>query len=378
MGNFKIQKKEKANKIFKLNILNVLIKYFFNVTSMFKKQFLFLGALFFILGVFANFDFSQAAVNHPRILLNNDGVKSLLEQKVKNNDSSWTKLKELCDKYVVGKVEYPDGTDYVVVGNIGEKYQGEGYIDPILNLGVCYNAVKNTDSALADKYAKKGIEVIMKMSAPPGDAHYQDPLRNSGYAIRFFGVGMALGYDWFWDKMSAVEKKQVYTSLNHWIEKFESAGFGRQHPQGNYFSGYYAAKALTALATEDENPKAEELWSSWLSKQHYGFVQPYYEKWMRGGGWPEGWNYGPVGTINMLWPTIGAYTAKNIDLVRDSKSFSFPFEQQLNLIHFTWPNRKTLDDRGALYQGDNPTKSEPNVYAFVARSSRVFLFGQVK
>lgn len=307
----------------------------------------------------------EAAENHPRILLDGNAL-STLREKARTNDVSWTKLKAQCDGYVNDQVEYPDGKDYGDQNVIGEGYQGDGYVEPVLSLGVCYQAVKTQDSALAQKYADRGIDILVKMSAPKGTAHYQDPLRDSGYGIRNFGVGMALGYDWLYEKMSSFEKERVYTSLNHWVEQFEQKGFGYEHPQGNYFAGYYAAKALAALATEGDNPQAGDMWNTWLTK-HQEVVQPYYEKWMKGGGWPEGWNYGALATKNMLWPLVAAKTAKNIDLIRDgARPLSFANDQALNLIHFSWPNRKTLDDRGKIYRGDNPAATQASLYTFMS------------
>jgi hypothetical protein len=303
-----------------------------------------------------------AASEHPRILLD-AAVLSNLRSKANANDASWSKLKSLCDTYLAGSVEYPDGNDYPKSGSIGEGYQGEGYFEPLVNLAICYQTSKDSNALAASKYAAKGVEILQKMSVPLSKPHYQDPLRDSGYGIRFFGVGMALGYDWLYDKMSAADKAQVYTSLNHWIKNYEQKGFGYEHPQGNYFAGYYAAKALAALATEGDNPEATILWNSWL-KRHQEFVQPYYQTWLKGGGWPEGWNYGPLATKNMVWPVVAAKTAKNIDLINDGAyPFSFVNDQALNLIQFSWPNRLTLDDRGKIYRGDNPAETGEKLFS---------------
>lgn len=281
-------------------------------------------------------------------------------------DLAWLALQSQCNSVAGKGVEYPDGEDYSNT-TLGEGYQGENYFDPLLNLGLCYQLVKTTDPAAASRYAKRGVELLAKISIPKGKTHYQDPLRDSGYGIRFFGVGMAIGYDWLYEALTPGERTQVYTSLNHWIADFERAGFGRQHPQGNYFAGYYAAKALAAIATAGDNPTASTLWDSWLTTQHYGFVVPYYTKWLKGGGWPEGWNYGPLGTINMLWPTIGALTGKNLNLITSTdKPFSFLEDQAAYLLYFLWPNQRTMDDRGALYAGDNPAGANVKVYTFLA------------
>jgi hypothetical protein len=50
----------------------------------------------------------------------------------------------------------------------------------------------------------------------------------------------------------------VVTRLNGWIDWYdgEPASFNfREHPTSNYFAGYYAAKAYTALATEGTNDR---------------------------------------------------------------------------------------------------------------------------
>ncbi len=329
--------------------------------------------LFLTIGFFSFVSLpGKAATPHPRILLSDANVKALLESKVASSDETWLRLKKTCDSYLERSVSYPDGDDYPNNG-IGEGYQGEEYFDPILNLGVCFQVQKNPDADLAARYAKKGIEILSKMSVPPGSAHSVNALRDSGYGIRFYGVGMAIGYDWFNEKMTAAEKKQVYTSLNYWIEQYEKSGFGRNHPQGNYYAGYYAAKALTALATLDENPSAENMWQTWLSDQHNNFVAPYYEKWLKGGGWSEGWNYGPLATINMSWPIIAAKTAKGLDLVHDAgHPFSFPLAQASYLMYFAWPNQLSLDDRGEMKPGDNPSAASAKLYTFEAGLLELF------
>ena len=67
---------------------------------------------------------------------------------------------------------------------------------------------------------------------------------------------MALGYDWLYNVLSPSLRSQVYGQLNNWISFFDSGGFGHGHPHGNYFAGYYAAKAYAGLATEGDNANA--------------------------------------------------------------------------------------------------------------------------
>jgi hypothetical protein len=329
-----------------------------------KRKIIVRGIAIFVFYVLMSQQTVFAATDHPRILLNNSKVSSMIQQKVASNESTWVALKNKCDNYIAGGVQLPGGDSYPN-GSIGRGYMGEGYFTPLLNLGSCFQAMKSQNSSLADKYASKGIEVLMAMSSVGKSA--QNISEDSVYGIRFYGVGMALGYDWLNEKMSAPQKTQVYTALNTWISTYETKGFGRNHPQGNYYAGYYAAKALTALATEGENPQATAMWNSWLNEQHNSFVQPYYEKWLKGGGWPEGWNYGPLATMNMTWPVIAAQTAKGIDLIHNSAHpFSFPEDQGAYLMHFAWPNQKSLDDRGEMKNSENPSQTRPGLYNFVA------------
>lgn len=335
------------------------------------KKFLHYCTVFVLVGCALHVPLVVRAVGDgPRILLKGDTLAAA-EKKKAANDPSWIALKAACDTYAAATVEYPDGKAYGDNKLIGLGYQGDGYVEPIFDLGICYQLTKASDAAVAQKYAAKGVDILLKMSIAPGEKHAYNPLTDSGYGIRNFGVGMAIGYDWLGETMTQAQKKQVYTSLTYWISEFERKGFGYDHPQGNYFAGYFAAKALTALATAPDNPKADDLWSSWKS-DYDSKVRPYYEKWLQGGGWPEGWNYGALATQNMMWPFIAAYTAQGIDLTSDRfRPFSFVNDQAAALMHLAWPNLKSLDDAGTVYENTNPTPTNSALYTFEAFAVRL-------
>src|SRR5262249_24901909 len=90
------------------------------------------------------------------------------------------------------------------------------------------------------------------------------------------------------------------------------------------------------------------------------------------GGWPEGWNYGPLATMNMIWPVWAAQTSKGLDLIHAEKPYAFPIDQARHLLHFTWPNRKTLDDRAIQYAGANPSGARPGLFVSLAGVGQVF------
>lgn len=95
-------------------------------------------------------------------------------------------------------------------------------------------------------------------------------------------------------------------------------------------------------------------------------VQPYYAANLSGGGWPEGWNYGPFGVLNMSWPALAAKTGAGLDLVHAAKPYAFPLAFPLASprydMNFTWPNLKTMDDDGLIHDGDNPSAARPSFF----------------
>jgi hypothetical protein len=61
----------------------------------------------------------------------------------------------------------------------------------------------------------------------------------------------------------------------------------------------------------------------------------------------------------MLRPAVAALTAKGLDLMHDaSKPFAYPEGHALWMAHFTWPDLRTVDDRGFVYESDNPTAAD--------------------
>lgn len=287
---------------------------------------------------------------HPRIWLDPPTL-DVLRQRMTAGTPAWKALDEKCASLMLGPVEYPDGKDYPEQG-IGEGYQGSDYFDALLEIALCHQTLKGKDDARAKALAARGADVLEKMSEPEGP-HSVNPLRDDGFGIRFFVTTMAIGYDWLYPELTPALRERVRAALTKWIETFDAKGFGRNHAQGNYFAGYYSAKALAALATQGDFDKSPIWWNDWLERLHRQMVQPYYAKHMVGGGWPEGWNYGALATLNMTWPVWAAKTAKGMDLFRDTRaSYTFPFDQGLHLVQFSWPDRIHIDDRGTNYDGE--------------------------
>jgi hypothetical protein len=295
---------------------------------------------------------------HPRIFLD-PATLAHLRAKARAGDPAWRALKELCGRYSPATVQWPDGSLYPDGGGIGAGYQGDGYYPAVLDVGLCYQVARTIDPTSASRYGRVGAAVLEHMSATDGP-HNPDTLRDSGYGVRFYAAGMAIGYDWLYPALAPSLRARVASAIEKWLGDFERAGFERSFPQGNYFAGYYAAKAYAGMALAADTPAGNTLLGDWLRRVHGSLVQPYYGANLGGGGWPEGWNYGPIGGVNMSLPALAARTALHLDLVHDRRRpYRYPLANPRFLMYFTWPSTTTLEDSSALYSSDNPSVAAP-------------------
>jgi hypothetical protein len=300
---------------------------------------------------------------HPRIILDAPTLATL-RSRAQNHTAEWTTLKSTCDSYVGGKAQFINGNDYIDRPNIGEGYQGDGYVAALMPLGLCYQTIIASDPTTAAKYAAAGISILMAMSDPNNqiadDCNCQVTVRDDGYGIRNFGFGMGMGYDWFHDAMTPAQLSQLQTALNNWITAFETdpnVAFEYEIPQGNYYAGYYVAKCVAALAVQGDSPLGDTWWNAWYNHEHLGRVAPYYRTNLAGGGWTEGYaQYGILATRNQSLPAIAVKTAKGIDLIQAGtpQAYTYPLDNPRWLMAFTWPTRDLIDDRGELYSTGDP------------------------
>ena len=294
---------------------------------------------------------------HPRIFLDPTTLTQV-RQRARQRDPAWIALRSRCDAFRRGAVQWPDGTDYPDSGGIGEGYQGDGYYPALLDVGLCYQVARGIDPARAARYGALGADVLRDMSEPSGP-HAPNTLRDSGYGVRFYATAMSIGYDWLFGALDAPLRARVAAAITRWLADFRRAGFERSFPQGNYFAGYYAADAYAALALAGDTTTGTALRDDWLQRVQDRLVQPYYAANLAGGGWPEGWNYGPIASVNMSLPAVAARSATGTDIVHGPHPYLFPVANPRFLLYFTWPDMTTLEDSSALYSGDNPSAAAP-------------------
>lgn len=274
---------------------------------------------------------------HPRLLLDSPNLA-----RVRAADSS--RLRSWCDGRLNGKVNSYNQNQYPDAPDIGAGYQGEQYVMAVLNFALMYQVSGEAT------YGDKAVAIMLVMSDPDGMAA---PSIDSGYIVRNYGLAYGLGYDWCYDRMTAAQREQIYTSANAFLAYWEQGKAFEPNPTaGNYYAGYHCAKAMCALATYDENPAAAAQWADWRNNLFPAIVA-YYATHMAGGGWPEGFGYGPLAIANMSLPVWAVRTATGEDLM---SSFPYPLDCAEFVMHASWPGGRFIDDRDLLHSTGDPDR----------------------
>src|SRR3981081_4162306 len=117
-----------------------------------------------IIFVILLFPFSVHAQSHPVVLLT-PPVLSELSAKVTANDPTWVALKATCDTYLSG-VTYPPDHVGASPPNIASGYQGADYKTFVMDYGLCYQALLQTNPSAATPYGTRLVSIIVAMSDP--------------------------------------------------------------------------------------------------------------------------------------------------------------------------------------------------------------------
>ena len=288
----------------------------------------------------------------PRIWLT-DNLLSRLRQRAAAADPAWAALSAHCNTVSGGKVELPSGNAYPDSPNIGQGYQGDGYLPEIFALGLCYQTALGVDAASATTWGQAGARVLAAMATPEGSGG-QPPRTDDGYGMRNYGVGMAIGYDWLRPALDDSTRSAVASALEAWVTWYDASGFSRNEPIGNYFAGYLFAKGAAAIALDGDDAAAAGWWTDITSRMWPKLAAPAYGSWLAGGGWPEGWEYGPRGVQNMVGFLWAANTAKGLTWWND---VPLAHGETTYIAEFAWPSRKHMDDRGTIHASQDPSQS---------------------
>ncbi|HLK41034.1 MAG TPA: hypothetical protein VKU41_29990 [Polyangiaceae bacterium] len=283
-----------------------------------------------------------------------DAVLGALQKRAAANDPAWVALKAHCDALTGATFNPPSGNAYPNPPNVGQGYQGDGYLPEVMSLGLCYRVIHGIDSKAEASYGAAGAQ-LLTVIATPASSGGQDPSTDDGYGIRNYGVAMATGYDWLGPALSSAQKQAIVTALDAWIDWYDAKGFSNAEPIGNYFAGYLLAKTTTAIATDPDNASAAGYWSDVQTRMWQKLAHPAYATSMQGGGWPEGWEYGPLAVREMAQFLWAVKTGKGLDW---GAGLPFARDEASYVRSFAWPSLHHMDDQGTIH---SQTRLAPSV-----------------
>ncbi len=144
---------------------------------------------------------------------------------------------------------------------------GSGWKDAFTQLGIVYRV------AGGSAYSAKALE-LLNWIGMLGAAGMTSPVsQDSGRGSLGATLGVALGYDWFYELLTPSQKTAVYTTLNVWNTWTAANAYAINDPSSNYWANHITGAAATGYATFDENPQAQS-WLDWTANNWYTNFDP--------------------------------------------------------------------------------------------------------
>lgn len=248
--------------------------------------------------------------------------------------------------------------DEALAAPIASGYQGFEWADALASSALLWRATGD------ERYAASALRYLRallddRLAVGDGLGGAEVVRHDSGYGIRTFGAYAALGYDWLRGApgMTPELATHVGERLNDWLSWYEKEGYLRDRPTANYYWGYLTALSLAGVALSGENAQA----ASWLERAREELsrrVLPLFRDQLRGGGWPEGWQYGEYTAfeIALVARALGSAGVNVVD--------KLPWLGQTVTQH----THALLPDEGSVYDGgtwgEHPAK--PSALAMTA------------
>jgi hypothetical protein len=174
---------------------------------------------------------------------------------------------------------------------------------------------------------------------------------DSGYGIRTFAAYAALGYDWLRGApgMDETLRARILARLDEWLGWYEQKGYLRDRPTANYYWGYLTALSFAGLAASGESAAADR-WLKLARDELSNNVLPAFREELKGGGWPEGAQYGAYTTAEVALVAEAFRTGAGIDVTS-----KLPWLEQTVTQHV----HALLPDEGSVYDGGTWTERPP-------------------
>ena len=222
-------------------------------------------------------------------------------------------------------------------------YQAFEWADAVASLSLCWKATGQ------DQYGRLAVaylEALLDDRFQVGDKQGGESVvhHDSGYGIRTFGAYAALGYDWLRKApgMTPELRRRVTDRLESWLTWYGRRGYLRDHPIANYYWGYLTTLAFSGLAVAGEDPRG----SAWLEHARSELatrVLPAFAEHLRGGDWPEGWQYGEYVALEAALVGRAFEMGAGIGVVRNMRWLR---ETVTHHAHALLPDERSVYDGG--------------------------------
>jgi hypothetical protein len=221
----------------------------------------------------------------------------------------------------------------------GYGYNGSDWQSMLEVLGIAYQVTGNS------AYASKGIELVDYIASLGVAGMLAPAAIDSGFPSRSAIYGLAIGYDWLHDRLTAKQRAAVVQALNLWFDWFKRAAFENNGPAyGNYFGGHVLGFGLAGIATEADNPRGPEIVAH-IRDLFRMQVAPAFATGGFAGGYPvEGYPYGANHFQRLLYYLLAVETATGADIISRS---GYPQKIARNLLHNLRPNNWQVSDESS-------------------------------
>src|SRR5262249_22712226 len=138
----------------------------------------------------------------------------------------------------------------------------------------------------------------------------------TSYSSRFLGKHVAMGLDWLdgYKGLTPALREKAAGMLVRWSDYVRDQGYLRTSPGSNYGAGGYVNRGMTALALARRHPPGPRLVAEVLAYRKKYVLPALRDETasLKGGFWAEGWNYGQLGTQNLLLAGLALEAARLI------------------------------------------------------------------
>jgi hypothetical protein len=239
-------------------------------------------------------------------------------------------------------------------------YQGFEWADALASSALLWHATADA------RYAKSALRYLNallddRLTLGDGKGGADVISHDSGYGMRTFGAYSALGYDWLRDAPGMTDALRAHTRerLGQWIGWYQKEGYLRDRPTANYYWGYLTTLSFAGIAAAGDDTAADE-WLKTARAELSNRVLPAFRDELRGGGWPEGWQYGEYTTLEVAL-VARAFGSAGVDVTRKLPWLAQTVGQH---VHALLPDEKSVYDGGTW--GEHPAK--PSGLALAAAS----------